>query len=170
MRLASNRRRAGNGLLETALFLPVLLLLLVGTIEMGKVVVTYFALQKMMANIARFVGTQQGANFCDGEDTVVNTAKRIALTGTPEGEGEPLVANLTVDQIEVRLERYSADTGQLTECACSVEGCDTGNGGAAADFIVVSIPNGYSVRPVFPLFSIDPIPLRPRVRVPFGGT
>lgn len=152
------------------MFLPVLLLLLVGTIELGKVTITYFALQKMLTTVARYAGTQQGANFCDDQDTVVNTAKRVALTGNPDGEGEPLVANLTVDQIRVRLERYSADTGQVNECACSLEGCDAGAGATSPDFIVVSIPDGYTVRPVFPLFQVDPIPLRPRVRVPFGGT
>ena len=163
-------RRSGSALLETALFLPVILLLLVGTIELGKVTIIYFSLQKMMTNVARFAGTQQGANFCDDQDAVVSLAKRIALTGSPDGEGEPLIVNLTAEQIQVRLERYSADTGALNECACSVDGCDSGAGALSPDFIVVSIPDGYTVRPVFPLFSVDPIPLRPRVRVPFGGT
>ena len=37
-------------------------------------------------------------------------------------------------------------------------------------YIVVSIPDGYSIQLVFPFFQVDPIPLRPQVRVPYGGT
>ena len=37
------------------------------------------------------------------------------------------------------------------------------------DFIVVSIPSGYPVTPHIRLLPMDPIPLRPTVRVPYGG-
>ena len=46
-----------------------------------------------------------------------------------------------------------------------------GTTSSAPDYIVVSIPDGYPVRPVIPFFSvIDTIALRPRVKVPYGGT
>jgi hypothetical protein len=35
---------------------------------------------------------------------------------------------------------------------------------------VVSIPDGYSIRPIIPYLSTEPILFKPRVRVPFGGT
>jgi hypothetical protein len=164
-----SRGQSGASLVETALFLPVLLLLLVGMIELAKVVITYYSLQKVMHSIARYAGTAQGANFCSDNDTVLLQAKNVVLTGTPEGEGTPLIANLTAAQVQVRLERYSSATGELLECTCSIEGCDAGAGGLAPDFIVVSLPDGYSVRPVFPQLQIDPFLLRPRVRIPFGG-
>ena len=49
-------------------------------------------------------------------------------------------------------------------------GCDTANGGGSPDFVVVSIPNGYEVNPRIPFLTLDPILLRPMVRVPYGGT
>ena len=164
------RLQSGSSLLETALFLPILLLFLVGTIELGKVVITYFALQKSMYSIARYVGTLQGANFCDDADTAINQAKNIVLTGTSSGDGNPLISGLTAGRVQVRIERYVADTGELIQCECSITGCDAGTGGLAPDFVVVSLPDGYQVGPVFPLFQVDPFLLRPRVRVPFGGT
>lgn len=156
-------------MVEAALFIPILLLLLVGMIELAKVVVAYFSLQKTMYSIARYAGSSQGANFCDDADTVITQVKNVVLTGTPEGEGDSLIAGLTASQIQVRLERYAPDSGTLSECACSIDGCDIGAGGLPPDFIVVSIPDGYNVRPVFPLFQVDPIPLRPRIRIPVGG-
>lgn len=163
------RRKNGQAFVEAALFIPILLLMLIGMIELAKVVVAYFSLQKTMYSIGRYAGTSQGANFCDDADAVITQVKNVVLTGTPEGEGDSLIQGLTASQIQVRLERFAPDSGDLAECACSIDGCDTAAGGRSPDFIVVSLPNGYQVRPVFPLFQVDPIPLRPRIRVPVGG-
>jgi Flp pilus assembly protein TadG len=163
------RRKNGQAFIEAAMLIPILLLLLIGMIELAKVVITYFSLQKAMYSVARYAGTSQGANFCDDADTVITQVKNVVLTGTPEGEGDSLIQGLTAAQVQVRLERFASDSGDLAECACSIDGCDTAAGGRSPDFIVVSLPNGYQVRPVFPLFQVDPIPLRPRVRVPVGG-
>ena len=165
----TTRKTNGQAFIEAALFIPILLLLLIGMIELAKVVVAYFSLQKAMYSIARYAGTSQGANFCDDADTVITQVKNVVLTGTPEGEGDSLIQGLTASQVQVRLERFAPDSGTLAECSCSIDGCDTAAGGRSPDFIVVSLPNGYQVRPVFPLFQVDPIPLRPRVRVPVGG-
>jgi hypothetical protein len=72
--------------------------------------------------------------------------------------------------IQVRIERYSSGTQDLGECDCSITGCDLGSGGRSPDFIVVSIPDGYSIRPIIPYLPTDPIFFKPRIRVPFGGT
>jgi hypothetical protein len=174
MLMISTRRRkqrqSGASLLETAMFLPILLLLLVGMIELAKVVIVYFSLQKTMYSIARYAGTAQGANFCDDNDTVVTQIKNVVLTGTPEGEGTPLINGLTAAQVQIRVERYAPDSGDLNQCVCSIDGCDSGAGALPPDFIVVSLPDGYQVRPVFPILQVDPFLLRPRVRLPFGGT
>lgn len=163
-------RRSGAALLETAMFVPALLLLLVGVTELARVAYTYYTLEKMMFTAARFVGTQQGVNFCDSNDTTVLSAKNLAITGTPDASGPALVPNLTADLIDVRPERYDAINQSLNQCDCSVNGCDASAGGLPPDFIVVDLPDGYSVKPVFPQFSITPFLLRPRVRVPYGGT
>jgi hypothetical protein len=160
----------GQSLLETVLMLPFLLLLLVGTVELGKIVYTYFALQKALYSIARLAGTQQGINLCDPGDPILTQTVNIVLTGTSSGDGMPLIQGLTPNDIQVRVERYDPAGNALTQCACSILGCDTSSGGAPPDFLVVSLVNGYQVSPVFPLFAVDPFPLRPEIRIPYGGT
>lgn len=157
-------------MVEAALFTPVLVLLLMGLIELGRVAYTYVALQKILYNLARYVGTQQGVNFCDDTDATVTAAKNLALTGNTEGTTDPYVADLSADQIQVRIERRNPETGQLEACDCSSTGCDPSAGGLAPDAIVVSIPEGYPVQLRIPRLLLDPIPLKPQVRLPYGGT
>jgi hypothetical protein len=160
--------RRGNALLETAMFMPVLLLLLVGMVELARVTYIYYTLHKTMYTLARYLGTRQGANLCDDGDAEVAAAKEYALTGATDGTAEPFLNGLTSDMISIRVERYSS--GELVQCECWVTGCDAGAGGRPPDFIVVSIPEGYSFRLNFPYLVTEPILLRPSVRVPFGGT
>ena len=164
------RPQAGAALLETAMITPVLLLLLLGMTELARVGYTYYTLQKIMFTLARYVGTQQGVNFCDAGDPTVLAAKTLAITGTPDGSGTVLVRGLTADSINVRVERYSAVNTDLGTCDCSATGCDTAQGSRAPDFIVVDMPNGYEVQPIFPKLTVAPFVLRPSVRVPYGGT
>jgi hypothetical protein len=152
------------------MFVPVLLLLLIGMVELARVTYTYYTLHKTMYTLARYLGTRQGANLCDNGDAEVAAAKEYALTGNTDGTAEPFLVGLTSDMISVGVERYSANTGGLGECECSVTGCDAGAGGRPPDFIVVSIPDGYSVSLSFPYLGRQVILLRPTVRVPFGGT
>jgi len=61
------RRASGNMVLETALFIPVLLLLIVGTVQIGKVTYTYYTLKKIVYAAARELAlTHAGA--LAGED------------------------------------------------------------------------------------------------------
>ncbi|MBI3207690.1 MAG: pilus assembly protein [Candidatus Solibacter usitatus] len=163
-------KRRGSSLLETALYLPILMVMVLGTIELARVTYTYYSIQKVLYTIARYVGTQQGVNFCDDTDTTVQIAKTYALTGTTDGSTDPFILGLTVDQIQVRIERYTAATGDIGVCDCSAAGCDVANGGSAPDYIVVSIPDGYPVTLTIPKLPLDPILLKPRVRVPHQGT
>src|SRR6185312_3752268 len=81
---APMRRGGRNGgvLMETVIFTPFLIMLLVGMISLGQVTYTYYALQKILYTLARYVGTQQGVDFCDDSDATVQAAKNYALTGT----------------------------------------------------------------------------------------
>jgi hypothetical protein len=167
-RCRSNRR--GGALLESVLLAPILLALLIGTVELARITYTYYMLQKMMFNLARYIGTQQGVNFCDGQDTSVQAAIDYALTGTTDSADNPIVAGLTPSMFQVGIERYDPLSQQLLVCDCSAAGCDTSQGGSPPGFIDVSLTNGYTVRPLFWGFTIDPFPLRPAVRVPYGGT
>jgi len=164
------RRQRGGTILEAVLFAPLLVLLLMGAVELGRVAYTYFTLQKILYNLARYLGTRQGVNFCDDSDATILAAKNYALTGTEDGSGDPLLPNLTADQIQIRIERYSAETHQLDACDCSASGCDVNAGGLAPDSIVVSLAGGYPVQLRIPRLVLDPIPLRPQVRLPYGGT
>lgn len=164
------RSERGAVMLETVMFTPVLLALLVGMIELARVTYTYVALEKVVYAVARYAGTQQGVNFCNADDPTVQAAKNLAVTGSLDGSANPIVAGLTPGMVQIHAERNSSDNQSLGACDCSVSGCDTANGGLPPDFIVADIPDGYPIQPLFFGFSVDPILLKPHVRVPFGGT
>ncbi len=166
----ASRKSRGSAAIEAAIFLPVLILLLMGTLEIARITYTYYTLHKMMYALARYVSTQQGANLCDTADPAVVAAKSFALNGTTDNSGTAILSDLTADMISIRLEQVDAASGAINECACAVPGCDTSNGGLPPDYIVVSLPNGYSVTPHIPLIPTNPIALRPQVRLPYGGT
>jgi hypothetical protein len=163
-------RQSGSILLESAMFLPIVLALLVGTVELARLTYTFHTLQKVMYGMAKYLGTQQGVNFCDPADPAIVAAENFALTGSSDSAENPAVNGLTPDMFQIRIERYDPVAQSLTICDCSVTGCDASQGGLAPDFIVVSLTNGYSMRPLFFGFTVDPIQLRPQVRVPYGGT
>jgi len=168
-----SRRRTmnrGAALVEAAMVVPILLALLVGTVELARVTYTYYMLQKMMYNLARYIGTQQGVNFCDSQDPAVQAAINYALTGNTDSPDNPIVLGLTPGMFQVRVERYDLVGQTLVACECSAQGCDASQGGLPPGFIVVSLTDGYLVRPVFWGYSVNPFPLRPSVRVPYGGT
>ncbi|PWT99668.1 MAG: hypothetical protein C5B51_26685 [Terriglobia bacterium] len=164
------KRRRGGALVEAAMFLPIVLALLLGTVELARVTYTYYMLQKMMYNLARYLGTQQGVNFCDNQDASVQAAINYALTGTTDSSDNPIVPGLTPGMFQVNQERFDANAQQLVACDCSATGCDAAEGGLPPGFIVVSLTDGYPVRPLFWGFSISSFALRPTVRVPYGGT
>lgn len=156
--------------LETALFLPLLLLLIVGMVQIGKITYIYYTLKKTLYTLAMYLSTQQGVNFCDDGDALIAAAKNYALTGNTDDSGSSFLPALTADMISVQAERVDPTTGNLASCDCSATGCDVAAGGGAPDFIVVTIPDGYTVQLRIPYILIDPIPLRPEVRIPYGGT
>ena len=163
-------RSRGNAMIETAMLVPLLILLLAGMVELGRITYVYYTLHKTMYTLARYLGTQQGANLCDDGDAVVAAAKSYAINGTTDSSANSTLAGLTADMLSVRVERFSAETEGLGECECSITGCDAGAGGRPPDFIVVSIPEGYPIQTRFPYLTSETILFRPRVRVPFGGT
>jgi hypothetical protein len=164
------KRRSGGVLVETAMLVPILVGLLVGTVELARVTYTYYMLQRVMFNLARYLGTQQGVNFCDGEDPTVQAAINYALTGMTDSSENPVVPGLTPAMFSIRVERYDSTSKQVVACECSAVGCDASQGGLPPGYIVVSLTDGYPVHPVFWGFSMDQFPLRPSVRVPYAGT
>ena len=164
------RSRQGTSLIEGALFIPVVILLLLGMMEFGRITYTYYQLQKVMYAFARYAGTQQGINLCDTNSDILAQAIAVARTGTGDVTAEPVIQGLLASDFRVRIERYNPDTDSIAECDCSSNGCNTAQGGSAPDYIFVDLANGYPVTLRIPFLPQDPILLRPSVRIPFGGT
>ena len=163
------RLHRGSTLLESTLFLPIMFMLLFGMIEMARITWTYYTLQKMMYVIGRYAATQPAVNFCDEADPVLTDAKNLALRGVGDAAGDYQLPNLTAENITVRLERVQTDNPALADCECSAIGCDNAQGGRGPDFIVVTVPDGYSVRTNIPFVPSETFNLRPVVRIPYGA-
>jgi hypothetical protein len=164
------RNRSGNIMIEAIFFIPIVVLLLMGMVNLGRVAYIYFTLHKTLYTLASYLGTQQGVNFCDAADPTVTAAKTWAINGTSDTTAQPILASLTADMIQISVERSDATTQTVNGCDCTVSGCDTSVGGLAPDFIVVTIPDGYPFQFNIPLLPLDPIPLHPQIRMPYGGT
>jgi hypothetical protein len=153
---------------EVAMWMPVLLLLIAGVIQFGKITYLYYTLRKIEYTVARSVSIGNGVNFCpDATDTLIQGAIEFALTGTSDGSGPPLVSNLTPGMISVTTECIDPATGLPGPCDSS--GCDGAAGAHRPDYVVVTIPDGYPVQPRIPFILLNSFPLKPTVAVPFGG-
>ena len=162
----SNRR--GNAMIETALFIPLFIILLMGTAEIARVTYVYYSAHKALYSIARMIGTRNGASLCDPGDPEIVSIKNFALTGNSEG-GDAIITGLTPEIVQVRVERQEAGSDILGECECSITGCDTSQGGRPPDFVVVSVPDGFSVNVTLPYLLQEVIVFRPTIRVPHGA-
>lgn len=159
------RRARGNVAIETAIFIPVLLLLIVGIVQIGKVSYLYYTLRKIVYSAARDVAVQQSVNFCDvTNDQTAQNAINFALNDTT---GTPIIANLTTLQITTQCTDPNNAGGALIPCDTS--NCDALSVAARPDFVTVSIPGGYPVNVLIPFISPIPVTLNPTVTVPFGG-
>jgi hypothetical protein len=157
-------------LLESTLVIPVLVVLLVGGMEMGKIALTYYQLQKALLGGARMARVVRGADFCDDSDPQLAAIMNFSVFG-PEGDTQsPVVRDLTADAIAITPERGDANTGDIIPCDCGgTDGCLLSDGGRPPDFVELSLPDGYPFQPRIPFRTLDRILLRPHVRVPFGG-
>ena len=163
-------RRRGSSIIEAAMWIPLLFMFFFGIVEFGRLSYTYYTVHKILYNIARAAGTQPGPNFCDDSDPTVLAIKEFSLAAAgEEGSSGNVLDNLQPEMIAIRLERFNAETEQIEECECSSTGCDGAGGGVAPGFLTVSIPDGYPIQLRLPNLNLDPIPLRPVVRIPYGG-
>ena len=162
------RGRSGSMAIELAMWLPVMFLLIGGLIQFGKITYIYYSLEKTMTTIASLLAVQNGVNFCpEAGDPTITAAIQFALTGSTDGSGTPAITGLTADMITVTTQCIDPVTLTLGDCA--VSGCGTPVGAQRPDFITVSMPNGYIVQPRIPYILVDPIPLRPKAVVAYGG-
>lgn len=176
-KLLRRKRSRGSVAVETALWIPFVFILFTGTVELGRITYTYYTLQKTLNSVARMVSTQPNINFCNPYDPTIQQIKMMAILSSSDANRSPseqtngLVANLTPEMIEVRAERYSRETGAITDCECvaAAGGCDASGGARGPDYVAVSIPDGYPMRLRIPGLTNEPIPLRPHVLVPYSG-
>ena len=160
------RRSNGNAILETALWMPVLLLLIVGTIRFAKITYLYYSLNKIVYNVARQISVDQAIDFCNSGDPTMEGAINAAITDP--ATQLPLISNLTADMFQVTTTCLDS-TGAPTPC-------DLANCGLAITapvqpaFVTVSIPGGYPIQPLIPYILLSTISLTPAVTVPFGGS
>jgi len=166
----SEQNKKGAALLESTLLVPLLVLLLVGGMEFGKITLTYYTLHKAVRGAARMAGLLRGGDFCNAEDTQLAAIRNFVVYGPEGAASAPLVRDFTPDQIVFTPERLDPLNPGITDCGCAgADGCSPAEGGRAPDFIRVSIDSGYPFQPRIPFRTLDTILLRPNVRVPFGG-
>jgi Flp pilus assembly protein TadG len=151
-------KRRGNMALEAALFIPVLVLLIVGMVQFGKVTYVYYNLKKIVWAAGRQVAVQQGVNYCDvANDPAAQAAISFALN---DANGTPIIAQLT--SLNITAECAAAD-GVLSACVCE-EGVRP-----RPAHVLVTIPDGYTVQVRIPFLNPIPVTLNPYALVPFGG-
>jgi TadE-like protein len=152
--------------LEAALFIPVLVLLIVGMVQIGKVTYLYYTLKKIVYAAGREVAVQQGVNFC-GDVAADATAQAAINLAVNDASGTPIIANLPAIQIATQCTDAANPGGALIPCDTS--NCDALSLGQRPDFLVVTLDGGYAVQVRIPFLNPIPVTLNPSVTVPFGG-
>ena len=151
------------------MLMPVVLLLLVGMNQLAKITYTYYTLRKTVYSIATYLSAQQGVNFCDPADPTVTAAINFGLTGTTDGSQPVFVTGLTAGMIQVTPEAVDPLAGTLGPYGSGCVGSPSFDGTPPSQ-IVVSIPSGYQIQLRIPYLPMDPILLKPEVKVPYAGT
>ena len=147
------------------MWMPILLLLIGGMIQLGKLTYLDYVLNKIVYNAARNLATAQNLNFCDPGDPATAAAINGAISDP--ATSQPLIANLTADMLVVTTECLDA-TGAIG--TCDVSGCQGVAGAQRPNYVTVAITNGYSFPIRIPFINLDPILLRPSATSPFGGS
>jgi hypothetical protein len=143
--------------IEAALFIPVLLLLVVGTVQLGKVTYVYAALKKIVWAAGRQVTVQQGVNYCDlPNDAAAQAAIDFALN---DATGTPIIADL--DRPEL--------TPQCTDAGGAVTTCGDGCPDVRPQPAYILVRATYTIQVRIPFLNPIPITLNPYALVPFGG-
>lgn len=152
--------------LEAALWIPVMVLLVVGTIQLGKISYTYFALRKAVFSAARYLAVQQGTNFCDLADDA-NAQNALNFAVNDPVSGTPLITGLTTSMLVITTECVDPASGAVG--ACDTSGCGAAAGAQRPYYITVTV-SGFLYPVRIPGLSVDSIALSPSVTVAFGGS
>lgn len=102
LRATKRIRQCGIATIEFAIAVPVLLLLMLATAELGRAFYTYNTLTKLVRDGARYVSTV--ANEGGGIDLTsqkTGDTKNLVVYGKTAGGSQPLLPSLTTDQVDV---------------------------------------------------------------------
>jgi Flp pilus assembly protein TadG len=140
-------RAEGNELIEFALVLPLLILLLAGTVEFGRAFYTYNILTKSVRNAARYLSASQVSLSGVVSAVHVERARNLAMYGNVAGTGPLLLPNL--------------NAGNITVSNVAVPGPSVGQ-------FHVTVGADYPYAPIFG-FLLSDIRFQPKVTMEFVG-
>ena len=89
MRAFTTSRQRGTAIIEFALVLPLLVLMSILVVEIGRAMYQYNALAKSVRDAARYLSMQL-------PNTQVAEAKNLVVFGNPGGTGTPLLPGLNI--------------------------------------------------------------------------
>jgi hypothetical protein len=156
---------------ELAIQIPLIMVILFGAVEIGRVFYIYHTLQKALRGGAGLLARSTNVQNCNPADLTLMDARNFMVYGNLQGLGTPVVQGLTTDMIQIFPERNTTGTTGVVECLCSedADGCDASAGGRAPDFVVVNLGSGFPLSVPFPFVNIGTISLRVSVRMPVTG-
>ena len=141
------RQTKGNELIEFALVLPLLVLLLAGTVEFGRAFYTYNILTKSVRNAARYLSASQISPSGVVPGGYVTNARTLAMYGNVAGAGDKILPDLTSSNITVS---------------------GTASPGSSTNEFYVTVSADYPYSPLFGFF-LSGVNFRPKVTMVFVG-
>jgi Flp pilus assembly protein TadG len=94
------KRQQGVALVEFALVLPLLLVMMLVTTELGRALYQYNSIVKSVREAARYLAVRlPGTAVSDTEKAVVGKAKNIVVFGSPSATGLSVVPGLSLSNV-----------------------------------------------------------------------
>ena len=148
-----------------------IMMILFGAVEIGRLFYTYHALQKALRGGATLLARSVNVEYCNTTDLTMADVRNFIVYGNLQGEGAPVVPGLTVDMIQILPERSVIDSNTVVGCLCTEDpdGCDSSLGGRAPDFVVLNLGDGFPLALPFPYVSLGTVNLRVSVGMPVTG-
>ena len=139
----------GSPAVEMALVLPLLLMLMFGSMELGNYFLNEHTLAKAVRDGARFAGRQSFDNYPDCgtvDSDAVTEIKNVVRTGYLDGGGSVITPNIEADDITV-----------ATSCTTTAGGADMLGiyRGRANGAQIVTVSATVSYRPIMASFGFD---------------
>ena len=175
-RCCINRKsQRGQAIAELALQIPLMMLILFGAVELGRVFYVYHTLQKAVRGGASFLARSNNVEYCNPTDLTLQDARNFIVWGNLQGLGQPVVQGLTTDVIQILPERKETGSTGVLACSCAAdpgdpESCDVSSGGRPPDFVVINLGTGFPIAVPFPFVNIGTINVQVSVRMPVTGS